>query len=299
MKTAILSDIHANWYALDAVISHAKKKGCSTFWVLGDLVDRGPHPVEVVRWLKEKVAPEDWLIGNHDAMLMGMITEEQRSRVSPEVLKTLTIHRKFLEKNADIWEFLCNEINHERGKPLEKIHDGTVYILTHNGFKDPIGFYRYLYGYSGDLLLADEFTALMEISHEKALPAVGLYGHSHVSALLSAEQVDGKWVINRTKVVPFQRYLLDPGKLWMFNPGSVGSPRDLDNRAGYALLDSETRELIFYKVPYPWQKTQSDLIDGDYDPNLEERLRDAPHEEWASNEWVEHYQQIRLLEEKI
>jgi predicted phosphodiesterase len=81
MRIAILSDIHANHPALDAVLKHSKSLRVDRTWFLGDLIGYGPNPVEAMQWLKgdysdEKginfPAPDAWVMGNHDAMMADL-----------------------------------------------------------------------------------------------------------------------------------------------------------------------------------------------------------------------------------
>lgn len=89
MRIAVLSDIHANHYALQAVLEDALQQGVEGFWFLGDLVGYGPAPVEVIKWLMGEWeisrGPDVWCIGNHDAMLADLVLRGQ-SGATPDLL---------------------------------------------------------------------------------------------------------------------------------------------------------------------------------------------------------------------
>src|SRR6266498_3268202 len=77
MRIAVLSDIHSNYYALERVLDHARQSGVDRYWLLGDLVGYGPHPVECMQWFKDNYHRIDWVMGNHDAMLLAWTLREQ------------------------------------------------------------------------------------------------------------------------------------------------------------------------------------------------------------------------------
>lgn len=79
MRIAVLSDIHANRLALEAVLADSLKQNVDLYWFLGDLVGYGPNPIEALKWLKGEFdgfpAPDGWVMGNHDAMLADLVLQ--------------------------------------------------------------------------------------------------------------------------------------------------------------------------------------------------------------------------------
>lgn len=96
MRIAILSDIHANHLALRAALADADHRGAEKYWFLGDLIGYGPSPVEAVQWLMGELddflAPEAWVMGNHDAMLADLLLQGETG-VSEDLLQDRIFQR--------------------------------------------------------------------------------------------------------------------------------------------------------------------------------------------------------------
>lgn len=94
MKIAIFSDIHSNYYALDAVLKHSECLNVERYWVLGDIVGYGPHPEKCLEWFKKEYDRIDWVLGNHDAMLRGVFVKKQSSQQKEDSAE-LELRRKY------------------------------------------------------------------------------------------------------------------------------------------------------------------------------------------------------------
>lgn len=77
MRVAVLSDIHSNYYALEKVLAHAREMVVDRYWMLGDLIGYGPHPEKCVEWFEKEYHRIDWVMGNHDAMMMAWVVRER------------------------------------------------------------------------------------------------------------------------------------------------------------------------------------------------------------------------------
>lgn len=300
MRIALLSDLHANLPALQAVEAHysSAPRDAERVWFMGDIVDRGAFPGEVMAWVRGHVAPEDWVLGNHEAIMMGLADDEAVSLVDPLCIRTMARQYIELSQQPDSQTFIQEFFICERMSILQRPLDGVVYFLTHAGLKDPTGFNRYIYGWTSDVVLVSEFDQLEKNLGEPKLPGVLLYGHTHVPTLLAARREGEKWAIMRIMVEPFTCYHLSSDWLWLINPGSVGSPRDLDWRAGYALLDTQAHSVIFYRLSYDLEAAVDGLLYGRYDAELEKKLREAPAHPDTPRDWLVHYARMREWQEE-
>ena len=214
MRVAVLSDIHSNIVALDAVLAHMGE--VDAIWHLGDVVGYGPEPDAVVARLAERDATG--VRGNHDAAALGgreieWFNAEARTAAEWTSATIAPTTRAWL---GDLPE-------------RRVIEDLT---LVHGSPRDP------LREYITDSLTASANLDALDTRH-------GLHGHTHVPVA---------WVATEERIVLIQpndgsRIELEPNRL-LLNPGSVGQPRDGDPRAAYLLLDTDARTVSWHRVEY-------------------------------------------------
>jgi predicted phosphodiesterase len=241
MKIAVISDIHANLAALSSVIADIEGKlgGDWSAIQLGDLVDYGPRPNEVVdriRALEADGRIRVNLAGNHEAALLGLSLDRfstDRGRASLEVTKGLL--------REDTRAYLGAELSYE---PVELEIAGKRVLCVHGTASDP---------WWGSL-------AGPETRAEAYLPYdLVLTGHTHLPVFTEEFfPVADSARRNRKKTV-------------FLNPGSVGQPRNHDARAQYAVWDTATGEFSFSKVAYDIAAEQSHFA-GNVDPFYRARL---------------------------
>jgi diadenosine tetraphosphatase ApaH/serine/threonine PP2A family protein phosphatase len=224
MRVAVISDVHANYHALEAVLAEIDGADVDTIWCLGDTVGYGPLPNECCDAVRERA--ERCLVGNHDLVVLGELTiSEFNDEAAAAALWTARVltesSRSFLE----------------RLHPAAEV-DGVD--LFHASARDPIWEY---------VLTEEAARATLELSDA---PLV-LVGHSHVALALA---VDGGEIVGGLAPAG-ARFELD-GR-WLLNPGSVGQPRDGDPRAAWLLLDLERRFAAFHRVAYSIEETQSEM----------------------------------------
>jgi diadenosine tetraphosphatase ApaH/serine/threonine PP2A family protein phosphatase len=224
MRVAVISDIHANYHALEAVLAEIDGADVDTLWCLGDTVGYGPRPNECCDTVRERA--ERCLVGNHDLVVLGELTiSEFNDEAAAAALWTSRVltssSRSFLESL----------------RPAAEV-DGVD--LFHASARDPIWEY---------VLTEEAARATLMLSDA---PLV-LVGHSHV-ALALAE--DGDEIVGGLAPAG-SRFELE-GR-WLLNPGSVGQPRDGDPRAAWLLLDLERRFATFRRVAYSIEETQSEM----------------------------------------
>jgi diadenosine tetraphosphatase ApaH/serine/threonine PP2A family protein phosphatase len=215
---AILSDVHGNLPAFQAVLADIEKEGVDARWFLGDLVGYGAQPDECVALAKESC--DLCLIGNHDLVVIDQLDIAEFS-MNAAIAATWT--KENIAKESV--EFLTGLVPADESKPLG---------LYHASPRDPV------WEYVLSTMLADACMNVMG-------PRVGAVGHSHVAlyfwrredGAIAGEQAPGGTDLDLSK-----------GD-WIINPGGVGQPRDGDPRAAWLLLDLSTWRASWRRVEYP------------------------------------------------
>ncbi len=223
MTTLLLSDIHANLVALEAVLADADGQ-YDQVWFLGDLVGYGPQPNECVERLRA-LSPLA-LSGNHDWAVLGKIDTDE---FNPEARMVVNWTRRML--TADNLAYL---------RTLPPLHVEPPFTLAHASPRHPVWEY-----------ILDLPTAMDNFGHFDT-PCC-LVGHTHVPAVFALDEAAGElnfFLVEHGDVIDLSRHRL------IVNPGGVGQPRDGDPRAAYALLDTEAMTLEFRRVAYDVVATQ-------------------------------------------
>ena len=224
MRVAVISDVHANYQALEAVLREIDAAGVDAVWCLGDTVGYGPRPNECCDVVRERAA--QCLVGNHDLVVLGELTVDEFNDEAAA---------------AAIWtaEVLTPE-SHAFLASLKPFGEADGVDLFHASARDPVWEY---------VLTEEAARATLELSSAQLI----LVGHSHVALAITAEdgRVGGGPARGGSKVALDGRRLL--------NPGSVGQPRDGDPRAAWMLLDLEERFAEFRRVPYSIERTQAEM----------------------------------------
>jgi predicted phosphodiesterase len=242
VRYLILSDIHANWEALQAVLEGAAGQ-YDRILCCGDLVGYGADPNAVTGWARENVA--QIVRGNHDRAAVGLDDLEWFNPVA---------------RDAALWT--QQELTPENAAYLQSLPKGPC--LT-EGFQVV----------HGSLLDEDEYV----VGAGDAGPVFAyvsarltFFGHTHLQ---------GGFIWNHSRIETIgktsahsQRQLLDidPDCLYLVNPGSVGQPRDGDPRAAFVLYDPEDRFLFFHRLPYNVETAQTKILRAGLPPVLAERL---------------------------
>lgn len=242
MRYLILSDIHANWQALEAVLREASGRFDRVI-CCGDLVGYGADPNAVVDWARENV--HAIVRGNHDKACCGLEDLEWFNPVA---------------KASALWtqKMLTAE-------NLEYLRDTPPGPLAING-------YSILHGSPAD---EDEYlVAPNEVLQVKELleTPLSFFGHTHVQGGFLVVR-NGVYRIPKTPAsMPDQTLEFENDVLYLVNPGSVGQPRDGDPRAAYILYDSTKRELTYRRVTYDIAGAQARIRKAGLPPLLADRL---------------------------
>jgi diadenosine tetraphosphatase ApaH/serine/threonine PP2A family protein phosphatase len=238
VRAAVISDIHGNLYALEAVLDALERDAPDEVWSLGDVVGYGPRPNPCCQLVAERA--QIGLVGNHDLGVLGLLDLDEFSfdaafsaRWTREVLSAGS--RAYLEGLPSKTKTDHAELFH--ASPRDPIWE---YVLTVEGARDAL-----------DLTEAP----VVLVGHSHAALAIGLDG----AALEGGLAPDGTDIdLSRRR--------------WLLNPGSVGQPRDGDPRAAYLLIDFEHRQARFRRVPYPVEQTQAEIRERKLPEALAERL---------------------------
>ncbi|MFH5926636.1 metallophosphoesterase family protein [Roseomonas xinghualingensis] len=217
---AFLSDIHANREALSACLGHADRAGAKRYVFLGDYVGYGADPAWCLRTLRARIADGAIaILGNHDQAIF-----QRGGGMSGRAAAAIAWTREQL--SPDDAAFL-------QTLPLEYAEEDRLYVHADASAPEE---WRYVFS-------AEEARRSLE-----ATPArVTICGHVHVPRLFGLTATDKVSAFSPANGVPVP---LAPARRWLAVMGSVGQPRDGDPSACYALLDPETAELRWMRVPY-------------------------------------------------
>lgn len=239
MRTCVVSDIHANLHALEAVLEAIDGEGADELWCLGDLVGYGPRPNECTRIVRERA--DVCLVGNHDLGVLGRLDLDL-----------------FAADAAASARWTAAELADDARRFLESLRpEGTRagVALFHASARDAVWEY----------VMTEDVAAESLVSSPEALTLVG---HSHLALefSLTGPVVRGSLAPEGTELE------LDEPDRRLLNPGSVGQPRDGDPRAAYLVLDLDARRATFRRVPYPVERTQAEIRERGLPESLAVRL---------------------------
>ncbi len=223
MRILVVSDVHANLRALDAVIDAAGS--VDALWHLGDVVGYGPDPDAVVGRLRALGAVG--VCGNHDAAALGGREIEQ---FNVDARRAMEWTKGTISSQTQEWL---------AAQPLRR-EDGP-YSLVHGSPRDPI------WEYITSAPVARANLAILGTS-------IGLFGHTHLPIVYRDEH----GMIETISPSHGSTIRLDDRRT-LLNPGSVGQPRDGDRRAAFFVLDTERSEGRWGRVAYDIAGTQADM----------------------------------------
>jgi predicted phosphodiesterase len=246
VKKALISDIHGNLEALEAVLADIKALGLTEIYCLGDVVGYGPNPRECIDLVMRDC--KQVLLGNHD---QGAMFDPDGFNQAAE--KAIFWTRAQLEAGSEPrttrekrWEFLAD-------RPRSIKENGFLYV--HGSARNPLNEYVF----PEDIYNARKMERIFSLVEKYCFQ-----GHTHVPGIftenmqfLSPDEVE-------------QTYKLDDKKT-LCNVGSVGQPRDGNAKACYVVLEDNT--INFRRVEYDWKKTRDKIYAiPDLDNFLGDRL---------------------------
>jgi diadenosine tetraphosphatase ApaH/serine/threonine PP2A family protein phosphatase len=240
MQVAILSDIHGNRHALEAVLEDVGRTDASRLWCLGDVVGYGADPNDCCTLIREHARLA--LAGNHDLAVTGALSLEEFSRGAAVAARWT---QEVLDEHHVTWL-----------SSLSPVHELSEVGLYHASPRDPV------WEYVLSALLA-------ELCLDTARKPLCVVGHSHVA--LSFVRRDGEPTTGEARragdVVALR------GAEWLINPGSVGQPRDGDARAAWLLLDTDEATATWRRVEYDVAAAAAAIRAARLPDSLAERLQ--------------------------
>jgi predicted phosphodiesterase len=239
LRYLIVSDIHGNREALDAVLKDARGKYDAAI-SCGDLCDYGPDSNYVIDWARANLAAV--IRGNHDRVCAGLDTLDLFSdlaQISAQwTMEQLTpANRTYLRELPEGPRLVDDSLILVHGSP----RDEDEYVTSMKEVREVFS-----------------FLAVNAGSEVNGLPV--FFGHTHLQGAFV--RADGRIRGVSPPLTPVReaRVALETGAAYLINPGSVGQPRDSDPRAAYAIFDSKSREVALRRVTYNHLATERKIL---------------------------------------
>ncbi len=242
MRALVVSDIHGNLQALEAVLAFAGD--WEELWNLGDAVGYGANPNEVLEILRQRAAVN--VRGNHDRVCTGLTSAQG---FNPVAAQAAAWTRAALSADNLAW---LREV--EKGP----VRAGVDVTCVHGS---PLDEDHYI------LSMRDAWAPLRRMG-----TPLTFFGHTHVQGAFLQHEADWEEVHPACTAEGVFDLVLDKGMRVLVNPGSVGQPRDRDPRAAFALYDSTAKLVQFRRVPYDVGAAQAAIRAGGLPERLAERL---------------------------
>jgi predicted phosphodiesterase len=238
MRIAILSDIHANLEALEAVLADAQAQACTQFVCLGDVVGYNANPGECVKIIRDLACPV--VKGNHDEQASSVTPTEGFNELAEEAIGWTRDHL-----SADDKAWLAD---------LRLTRQVSDFTIVHATLDSP-GQWGYIF---------NELDAAASFTYQRT--ALCFFGHTHWPTAFVRDDNDNVCRI------PVGQILLAPGKKYFINGGGVGQPRDRDWRAAYCILHTDQQMVEQRRVKYDLATTQKKIRAAGLPDRLADRL---------------------------
>lgn len=237
VRYGIFSDIHSNLEAFQTVIEAYKKENIDRYLCVGDVVGYGADPSECIDKIKQLDALT--VAGNHDWAAVELTDITYFNQVAKQAI--IWTRDKISKEDKDLL------------RSLKLVHEVTDFVLVHGTLNNPEEF-----NYLLDVELAMVDFGLMKKN-------ISFVGHSHIAGIFIEENSKISYSVQA-------KIKIDPKKKYIVNVGSVGQPRDRDNRASYGIFDTDKKEVYIKRVEYDIARTQEKIIGAGLPPFLAARL---------------------------
>ncbi len=241
MRLGIFSDIHANLEALSAVLEAYRTESIDVFYCLGDTVGYGGSPNEcadLVRSVAKKT-----ILGNHDAAVSGRMDYSYYYEAARQALDT---HAAMLSEDNMAW---LKSLPYQ-----EEITDCDV-LLCHGS---PVRLEEFEY-----IFVPEQARECLPIWDK--LGHITLIGHSHLCKVFALSR-------SGVEELPSIDFELEDDKKYIVSVGSVGQPRDFDNRASYTVYDSDKKRFEFKRIEYDIELAADKVLRARLERNFAHRL---------------------------
>lgn len=241
MRFGILSDVHANYEALSAVLEAFRGESIDRYYCLGDTVGYGGSPNECAEIVRQ--VSSGTILGNHDAAVAGRMDYSYYYEAARHALDT---HARMISKESMAW---LRSLPYTIGLPeydLQLCHGSPVrleefeYIFAPEQARECLPMYK-------------------ELQH------LTLIGHSHLCKVFALTET----TVEELPPVDFD---LQPDRKYIVSVGSVGQPRDYDNRASFTVFDEGKKRFEFKRVEYDIETAADKVLRARLERNFAHRL---------------------------
>jgi diadenosine tetraphosphatase ApaH/serine/threonine PP2A family protein phosphatase len=245
MRAAVISDIHSNLPALEAVLGAIDDAGTGIeeIWCLGDVVGYGAQPDACAELVRDRC--DTCLVGNHDLAALGELDISSFSSAAADAV------RWTIENAASETMEMLRQLS------PSGLRSGIA--IFHASPRDPVWEY---------VLSVDQAAECMQLQPER----ISLIGHSHVALYFVGSKGDGEASETRGAQAPDGAAIDLAEGTWLVNPGSVGQPRDGDPRAAWLELDTTESSAVFHRIAYDVDKAAAPIIENGLPKHLADRL---------------------------
>lgn len=241
MRLGIFSDTHANYEALSAVLEAYKTESIDVFYCLGDTVGYGGSPNECAD-LVRKVAKKT-ILGNHDAAVAGRMDYSYYYEAARQALDT---HASMLSPENASWLRGLTYKEELRQHGLDLCHGSPVRLEE----------FEYIFAPEQARECLPMFDELAHLT---------LIGHSHLCKVFALTR-------GMVEELPPVDFTLEEGVKYIVSVGSVGQPRDYDNRASYTVFDDDAKRFEFKRIEYDIESAAEKVLKAKLEHNFAHRL---------------------------
>jgi diadenosine tetraphosphatase ApaH/serine/threonine PP2A family protein phosphatase len=242
MRAAVITDIHANLPALEAVLAAIDDAGADEIWCLGDVVGYGAQPDGCAELVKERC--DVCLVGNHDLAVLGDLDISSFSSAAADAVTWTQANA-----GAETLDFL---------RDLKPVGERAGMGLFHASPRDPVWEY---------VLSIEQAQECLRLQPQR----VALIGHSHVALYFSGPDTGEDGDVRGIQAGDGAGLDLGAGR-WLVNPGSVGQPRDGDSRAAWLELETEEGSARYHRVEYEIERAAKPIAEAGLPRHLADRL---------------------------
>jgi diadenosine tetraphosphatase ApaH/serine/threonine PP2A family protein phosphatase len=242
LRAAVLSDVHSNLPALEAVLAASEEAGVAEIWCLGDMVGYGASPDACTKLIRER--SDICLVGNHDLAVLGEIDVATFSKTAATAVRWT---QEEIEEETEAYL-----------RTLEPAGERAGVGLFHASPRDPVWEY---------VLSVEQAEAGLDVQEQR----IGLIGHSHVALFFTRPPATRPTYAHGAQAGDGAEVEIGSGE-WLLNPGSVGQPRDGDPRAAWLELDTEAWTARYHRVSYDVGAAAAAILAGGLPETLAARL---------------------------
>lgn len=241
MRFGIFSDTHANLEALGAVLEAYRSENIDRYYCLGDTVGYGGSPEECANLVRELSSVT--ILGNHDAAVSGRMDYSYYYEAARQAL--------------DVHASMISDVNMEWLKklPYQHLLEEFGVLLCHGS---PVRLEEFEYIFAPEQ--ARECLGIWD-----KLGHITLIGHSHLCKVFALTK-------GTVEELPSADFVLDPDKKYIVSVGSVGQPRDFDNRASYTVYDTDKKRFEFKRIEYDIELARDKVLRAKLNPHFADRL---------------------------